>query len=146
MKNTQDHTEYDLEPVSYCPKCYSLKIGYIPGVEDSDYCMDCGCLDVARGNIHEWETLYENRYGHKFVEKRNNIEGHPIWNLSAKDLRRKLLESPHCQDIIREIYPYWNHYGNLVDTVFLFFDNVTKDKLLSKLKRVMITRYKNGNL
>ena len=86
MENTQDHNEYDLEPVSYCPKCYSLKIGYIPGVEDSDYCMDCGCVDVVRGNIYEWEQLYEERYGHKFVTGRKSFEGHPLWNLPIKDL------------------------------------------------------------
>ena len=147
MKDTQQsQNEYDLEPVSYCPKCYSLKIGYIPGVEDSDYCMDCGCLDVVRGNIFEWEKLYEDRYGHKFVTSNKSLEGHPLWKLSIKDLRKKVLESPHCMDIIREVYPRWNHYGSLIDVVFLFFDNIVKDKLLPKLKKILINRYKEGRL
>jgi len=146
MGNTQDHNEYDLEPVSYCPKCYSLKIGYIPGVDDSDYCMDCGCLDVVRGNIYEWEKLYEDRYGHKYVTRSKNLEGHPIWNLSIKDLRRKVLKSPYCMDIIRDIYPEWNHYGSLIDIVFLFFDRVVNDRLLSKLKKTLIYRQREGKL
>lgn len=146
MENTQCQNEYDLEPVSYCPKCYSLKIGYIPGVEDSDYCMDCGCLDVVTGNIYDWEKLYEGRYGHKYVNKRLSYEGHPIWNLPIKDLRKKVLESPQCMNIIRDIYPEWNHYGSLIDVVFLFFDNVVKDRKLSKLKKNLIIRQRNGNL
>lgn len=146
MKNTQDRTEYDLEPVSYCPKCYSLKIGYIPGVEGSDYCMDCGCVDVVTGNIYDWEKLYEDRYGHKYVTGRKSFEGHPLWNLPLKDLRRKMLESQYCMDIIRDVYPDWNHHGKLIDMVFLFFDNVIKDKLLSKLKKTMIIRYREGKL
>lgn len=38
--------EYNSEPVRYCPRCYSLRIGYIRGVADSDYCMECGCSDI----------------------------------------------------------------------------------------------------
>jgi len=146
MKNTQDLNEFDLEPVSYCPKCYSLKIGYIPGVDDSDYCMDCGCVDIARCQIQDWEKLYEDRYGHKYVVKRNSFEGHPLWNLSVKDLRKKLLESPYYREIIREVYPNWNYYGKAVDTIFLFFDNVVNDRLLPKLKKAMILRQRNKEL
>lgn len=146
MKNTINHDEYDLEPVSYCPKCYSLKIGYIPGVEDSDYCMDCGCVDIVKGNIYEWEKLYEDRYGHKYVVSRKSFEGHPIWNLPIKDLRKKVLESPYCKEIIKDVYPNWKHYGNPVDTVYLFIDTVLKDRLLPKLKKTLITRYRNGKL
>lgn len=146
MKGTHNPEEYDLEPVSYCPKCYSLKIGYIPGVEDSDYCMKCGCVDVVTGNIHEWEKLYEDRYGHKFVIGRKSFEGHPLWAVPLKDLRKRLIDSRHYKEIIREIYPDWGHYGNLVDTVYLFFDSVIKDRLLTKLKKVMITRQREGRL
>ena len=146
MKSTPNPEEYDLEPVSYCPKCYSLKIGYVPGMEDMEYCMDCGCMDIATASIFEWEKLYEDRFGHKYVVKRNKFEGHPIWNLSMKDLRRKVLESPYYKDIIRQIYPDWSHFSNPVDTVFLFFDNLLKDRLLPKLKKILIAREREGNL
>ena len=146
MEDTRTCNEYDLEPVSYCPKCYSLRIGFIPGVDDSDYCMDCGCPDVVRGSIFDWEKLYEERYGHKFVLNRKSFEGHPIWSLSIKDLRKRVLASPYCMDIIRDIYPEWNRYGSLIDIVFLFFDNVIQDRLLSKLKKTLILRQRNGKL
>lgn len=146
MKDTQNHNEYDLEPVSYCPRCYSLKIGYIPGVDDSDYCMDCGCIDVARGSIFEWEKLYEKRYGHKFVTERKKLEGHTMWNMSIKDLRRTLLNSSYYREIIREVYPEWKYFRNPVDTVYLFFDNIIKDRLMAKLKRIMIARQENGTI
>ena len=146
MNNTLDHSEYDLEPVSYCPKCYSLKIGYVPGTEDMEYCMDCGCMDIVTADIYAWEKLYEERFGHKYVVKRNRFEGHPLWGLSAKDLRRKVLESPYYKDIIRDIYPDWKHNGNIVDVVFLFIDNVIKDRLLPRLKKVLITREREGRL
>lgn len=146
MKDTQNHDEYDLEPVSYCPKCYSLKIGYVPGAENMEYCMDCGCLDIALANIYDWERLYEERYGHKFVVKRNKDEGHPIWKLSAKDLRTKVLESPYYKDIIKGIYPDWKYDGHIVDVVFLFMDNIIKDGLLPKLKKLLIARQREGCL
>lgn len=146
MNNTQNLNEYDLEPVSYCPKCYSLKIGYIPDVEDSDYCMDCGCVDVVKGSIFEWEKLYESRYGHKYVNTNKTLEGHPLWNLPLKDLRSKVLESKYCMDIIRDVYPRWKHYGSLTDVVFLFFDRVVNDRLLPKLKKILVTRQREGRL
>lgn len=146
MKDTQANNEYDLEPVSYCPKCYSLKIGYIPGVDDSDYCMNCGCIDVVRGNIFEWEKLYETRYGHKYVVPRKSYEGHPLWNLSVKDLRKTVLESSYWQEIIQEVYPDWKHYGNIVDTVYLFFDKVIGDRLLPRLKKILINRQRDKKL
>lgn len=146
MSNTLNHEEYDSEPVSYCPKCYSLKIGYVPGTEDMEYCMDCGCLDIVTTNIYEWEKLYEARYGHKFIVKRNRDEEHPIWKLSIKDLRTKVLESFYYKEIILEIYPDWNYFANPVSTVFLFMDNVMKDRLLPKLKKTMIARQREGRL
>lgn len=146
MENTQQVNEYDLEPVSYCPKCYSLKIGYIPGIEDSDYCMECGCLDVVTGNIFDWERLYENRYGHKYVKKTKRTEGHPVWNLSPNDLRKMLVESRYSRDIIKEIYPDWNIKGSIVDTVYLFIDEILKDGYLPRLKKIMIARYQCGML
>lgn len=146
MNNTQNRNEFDLEPVSYCPKCYSLKIGYVPGVEGMEYCMDCGCLDIASTDIYKWEKLYEERYGHKFVTQKSSVEGHPIWNLRLKDLRTKVLESPYYKDIIHEVYPDWKYYSNPVDTVFLFFDSVVKDGLLPKLKRVVVVKDREGTL
>ena len=146
MESTHSHNEYDLEPVSYCPKCYSLKIGYIPGVDDSDYCMECGCLDIVQGNIYDWEKLYEGRYGHKYVTIKKTIDRHPIWNLSVRDLRKKLLQSRCYMEIIREIYPDWRYFGTPVDVVFYFFDNIIKDRMMTRLRKIMIARNEEGML
>lgn len=67
--NTENlHNYYNSEPVFYCKNCLSLKVRDIPNVEDSDYCDECGSTDIEKNSIEEWEKLYENRYGHKYLE------------------------------------------------------------------------------
>lgn len=52
MKELQeDNNSYDSEPVYYCPRCLSLKIMKVPGMEDLDYCDDCGCTSVEQSSI-----------------------------------------------------------------------------------------------
>jgi len=46
-----------------------LNIRNIPGMEDSDYCDECGSTDIGECSIEEWETLYKNRYGHRYLEE-----------------------------------------------------------------------------
>lgn len=51
-------------PVLYCKRCLSLLIG---GDEFlGDYCMDCGCTDIGKAHIEEWEVLYAQKYKKKF--------------------------------------------------------------------------------
>lgn len=59
------HKEYDEEPVVYCKHCLSLRIMSIDGIE---LCDDCGSAEFEQTDIYNWEKLYENMYGHKFVE------------------------------------------------------------------------------
>ena len=54
---------------SHCRHCLSLKVRNIPVMEDSDYCDDCGATDIGECLIEEWETLYKNKYGHKYLEE-----------------------------------------------------------------------------
>lgn len=63
---TQESPKYNKEPVLYCTSCLSLKI---MGVDDMDYCDDCGSTDVVSSSIEEWENLYIQRYGKKFIDK-----------------------------------------------------------------------------
>ena len=58
--------DYNDEPVHYCKQCLSLKIKIVGGF---DFCDDCGDTDIASTSIEEWEKLYEERYGHKFLEE-----------------------------------------------------------------------------
>lgn len=71
MKNSKEDNplDYNDEPVLYCKHCLSLKIRNIPIMEDSDYCDDCGSTDIEKASIEEWEILYNNKYGHKFLEE-----------------------------------------------------------------------------
>lgn len=65
---TQHQNQYNNEPVYYCTRCLSLKIMSVPGMDNSDYCEDCGGADIASCTIEEWEKKYEEKYGHKFIE------------------------------------------------------------------------------
>lgn len=60
--------EYDKIPVLYCKHCLSLKIRNIKSLEDSDYCDECGTTNIGECSIDEWETLYKNRYGHRYLD------------------------------------------------------------------------------
>jgi hypothetical protein len=58
--------EYNAEPVYYCKHCLSLKIR---GYEEMDYCDDCGSTNTGKCSIEEWEELYKNKFGHKYLDK-----------------------------------------------------------------------------
>ncbi len=58
--------DYNDEPVHYCKTCLSLKIKVVGGY---DFCDDCGDTDVTTTHIENWERLYKERYGHKFLEE-----------------------------------------------------------------------------
>lgn len=60
---------YDSIPVHYCKQCLSLKIKFIPGISDTDYCDECNSTNVQQTTIDEWEQMYKQRYGYKFLDK-----------------------------------------------------------------------------
>lgn len=55
--------------VLYCKNCLSLRIMDIENIENSDFCDKCGSTSIGETSIGEWEELYLNKYGHKFLEK-----------------------------------------------------------------------------
>lgn len=59
-------SEYNNEPVYYCRDCLSLLIKTVPN-SNIDYCDVCGSTSIETTNIFNWENLYEQRYGHKFL-------------------------------------------------------------------------------
>lgn len=61
--------EYNKEPIYYCSKCLSLKIKGIGKTNDFDYCDECGSTSIEKTNIEEWEKLYVQRHGHKYLEE-----------------------------------------------------------------------------
>ena len=61
--------EYNSEPVFYCKSCLSLKIKTVKVGSNLDYCDECGSTDIEQINIEEWENMYQERYGTKYLNK-----------------------------------------------------------------------------
>ena len=66
--NIDKQSEYNSEPVLYCSHCLSLRVMSIPEIKDSDYCDECCRTDINKARIDEWEKLYVQKYGHKYIE------------------------------------------------------------------------------
>lgn len=65
------------EPITYCKNCLSIHIKTVnfPDSEsgekrDVDYCVSCGNTELETAHISEWEDLYEERYGERFLTKK----------------------------------------------------------------------------
>lgn len=67
---TLKHAEYNSIPVFYCKHCLSLNIRTLNDDEDLDYCDNCGSTEIASCQIEEWENVYENKYGYKYINKK----------------------------------------------------------------------------
>lgn len=67
-ENKESYTieEYNDEPVYYCKNCLSLKVKIVGGY---DFCDDCGSTNITTTHIDNWEKMYEEQYGNKFLEE-----------------------------------------------------------------------------
>lgn len=63
---------YDQEPVLYCKDCLSLCIYDMDGFP---YCNKCGSADIGEASIQQWEKMYEEKYGHKYLIKQYKGNG-----------------------------------------------------------------------
>lgn len=61
---------YNSEPVHYCPRCLSLRIMRIIGIDDLDYCDDCGCTQTEQSSIEEWQKKYREKYGFDYLNNK----------------------------------------------------------------------------
>ena len=61
--------EYNEEPVVYCSRCLSLNIRVFD--DECSFCDTCCSTDVEVTDIGKWETMYEKRYGKKFIDKKS---------------------------------------------------------------------------
>lgn len=61
--------DYDSIPVYYCKQCLSLRIKGVPSIPGMDYCDECNSTNIEQTTIEEWEKLYQQRYGYKFLNK-----------------------------------------------------------------------------
>lgn len=61
-----NHEEFDAIPVVYCAECLSLRV--LPLDEHIDYCDQCGSTNIKEADIHEWEKMYEAKYGKSYLK------------------------------------------------------------------------------
>lgn len=141
MSNEKKLREYDLEPVVFCTKCYSLRIVYEPAI-DADCCEDCGCSDTATTTIDNWEKLYESRYGRKFVKKNVDPKKSMIFNLSIEELKEYFYDQPSWRSLIMAFYPTFPGGLGKLDSIILFFDKVIKDGRLDELRELLVKNLK----
>ena len=136
------NTDYDSEPVTYCAKCYSLKIRHEDAI-DADCCAECGCSDTLSTSISTWEKLYEGRYGKKYVEKSNDITNSPMFQLSIGKLKMKVYDCPKWHEVIRTLYPRFPRGLSKADSIILLFDRLSKDNRINDLRKLLLKYYKN---
>lgn len=44
------------------------------GMEDFDYCDECGTTDIGETDIETWRKLYKERYGFDYLDKKLKLE------------------------------------------------------------------------
>tara|TARA_R110000796_G_scaffold76234_3_gene170666 strand:+ start:263 stop:604 length:342 start_codon:yes stop_codon:yes gene_type:complete len=61
------------EPITYCKTCLSIHIKTVELPETKhgnvDYCVPCGNTELEEAHIEQWEDLYEEKYGERFLTK-----------------------------------------------------------------------------
>ena len=67
-RHKEKQTDYNQEPVFFCKNCLSLKIRNVVGLENSDYCDECGSTEIGQASIEDWQEMYKSKYGHYFLE------------------------------------------------------------------------------
>lgn len=136
MDNIVKSDNYDAEPVVFCSRCYSLKVKYEEST-GSEYCGTCGCTDIQEAPFPVWEKKYEDRYRHKFVEKNEDPKKSFVFNLSFKDLKRRVYESPQWKEIIKQMFPNFPEGYSKADSIILFFDTVVKKNKTEELRLLL---------
>lgn len=68
MGNLREEINYNEEPVFYCERCLSLKVRFVNGLPNSEYCDDCGATEIAQTDIEDWRNKFKNRYGYDHLE------------------------------------------------------------------------------
>lgn len=134
---------YDSEPVEYCSRCYSLKIKHEDSI-DSDYCMDCGSTEVSIASIGDWERIYEQRYGKKYVEKNNDPRCSIYFKMPLDRLKAKVFYSKELNKILYRLYPHFPKGLCREDAVILLFDKLSKDNRMDDLRLCLYGIYGNN--
>ena len=62
------NNKYNEEPVFYCKHCLPLKIRDA-GLPELLYCDECGSTEVLSTNIKQWEDIYKEKHGFRYLDK-----------------------------------------------------------------------------
>ena len=64
------------EPITYCKTCLSIHIKTVELPETKqgnvDYCVPCGITELEEAHIQQWEDLYEEKYGERFLTEKKD--------------------------------------------------------------------------
>lgn len=102
--------------------------------------MECGCSDIQSTDIHQWEEMYKERYGHKFVERHSDPRRRAMYRMTTEELKGKLCDDPCWKSIIKEMYPRFPEYLGRADSILLFFDLLSKERRTDELREIIISR------
>lgn len=75
IMNVTDKGVYNEIPVLYCKNCLSLSIrnalnkGQENKIDELDYCDKCNSTAITIGTIEEWENLYIEKFGHRYLDE-----------------------------------------------------------------------------
>lgn len=69
MDNLREEANYNEEPVFYCEKCMSLRIRFVNGLSNSEYCDNCGSTEINQSNIEDWRQKFKDKYGYDHLEE-----------------------------------------------------------------------------
>ncbi len=61
------------EPITYCKTCLSIHIKTVDFKDTDktvDYCVACSNTELDTTHISEWEDMYEERYGERFLTEK----------------------------------------------------------------------------
>lgn len=139
MSKRKKLIDYNKEPVIYCSQCYSLGIIHEEAIGE-DCCKECGCSDFKTTQIDSWIKLYEQRYGHKYIETNHDIRKSPIFMMSVEKLQIKVYEDSSWKDICKTMYPAFPDGLSKADSVILLFAKLMQDSRLDELKIELINR------
>lgn len=69
MDSLREEVKYNDIPVHYCERCLSLRIRFVQGLDDSEYCDHCGSTVIREAHIEDWRQLFKDRYGYDHLEE-----------------------------------------------------------------------------
>ena len=141
MSKGNHKEDCESDQVTFCAECYSLRYRYEESI-GMDCCMDCGCTDCRTASFEEWERLYKERYGHKYLEIKKDIRKSPLFLMSVENLKSKVFNDPSWKDICKKLYPSFPEGIGRADSVILLFAKLCQDNRVDDIRMELANRNK----